>query len=520
MLRAAYVLFLSIALIGTGLAQVGGSGKANRSQPTLDRTNFGMNPGPDVVVGDLAGLAQFGSNGTQVGLAMATSTCNFGTEDVDYVAAPSNDHPIIPQNLYRMSSGNDNAERFEQIGQSSVMHTFFALAQNLCSLGCNGVSGSKLGSGCSDSNTASINSGPNLGSRAWINPFTGNFPAATVTNPNSHQGHVHDGVSHRILTEAADLTTAQNPGATYYAEAQYVTPQEYAWCQSHAGQCNMYNNVSYRRFNVAGTSTFTFAPVGATIESQPAVRAWTGATFVQFEPSPGTDGIGIVAYKVSNPSPGVWHYEYAVYNENLDRAIQSFSLPVGGSVVLTNVGFHAPPQHPGWAADGTAGDAGFSSAPWTPVQADGAMSWHSETLAQNPNANAIRWGTLYNFRFDSTQAPSATLATIGFFKSGSPITVAVQGPTVVTTNATISGRVLTAGGNPLRSATVVISDQSGGHLQYATSSSLGYYVFSNVQEGLTYTISISSKRYTFQPLTMVVNGDLANADLIALPDSP
>ena len=47
-----------------------------------------------------------------------------------------------------------------------------------------------------------------------------------------------------------------NPGATYYAEAQYVTPHEYAWCQSHPGQCNMYNNASYRRFNVTGTHEF------------------------------------------------------------------------------------------------------------------------------------------------------------------------------------------------------------------------------------------------------------------------
>ena len=57
--------------------------------------------------------------------------------------------------------------------------------------------------------------------------------------------------------ERDDLNTTLNPGATYYAEAQYVTPHEYAWCQSHPGECNMYNNVSYRRFNVSGTTSFT-----------------------------------------------------------------------------------------------------------------------------------------------------------------------------------------------------------------------------------------------------------------------
>jgi hypothetical protein len=54
-----------------------------------------------------------------------------------------------------MSGGASNDERFEQIGQSQVKHAFTALTQNLCSLGCNGVGGSRLGSGCSDPYSAS-----------------------------------------------------------------------------------------------------------------------------------------------------------------------------------------------------------------------------------------------------------------------------------------------------------------------------------------------------------------------------
>ena len=58
----------------------------------------------------------------------------------------------------------------------------------------------------------------------------------------------------------SDLIPAQNPGATYFAEAQYVSPHEYTWCQSHPGQCNMYNNASYRQFTVSGGPTnFKFA---------------------------------------------------------------------------------------------------------------------------------------------------------------------------------------------------------------------------------------------------------------------
>jgi hypothetical protein len=339
---------------------------------------------------------------------------------------------VIPQNLYRMSGGPLNNDRFEQIGQSNVKHAFTALTLNLCGFGCNGIGGSQLGSGCSDPYSAGLNSGPNLGSRAWINPFTGFYPRGdSGTSPNSHSGHVHsgNGPAHRILTEIDDLNTVLNPGATYFAEGQYVTPHEHAWCQAHPGECNMDNNVSYRRYTVSGTaSPFSFSPAGVTVRTAPAINAWNGATLRQIKPAPGTDGIAIVGYKVTNPSAGVWRYEYALYNQNLDRGIQSFTLPRRGGVILSNVGFHAPPQHPGWTFDGTVGNTGYSSAPWAETESGGLVTWSSETFAQNPNANAVRWGTLYNIRFDANRPPVATHATIGFFKTGAPINVVVEAP--------------------------------------------------------------------------------------------
>jgi hypothetical protein len=84
--------------------------------PPLQQPGVGTVPGPDVIVGDLNGLAQFGSAGTQVGLAVGTDSCNAGIENLNWFALPNNDHPVIPQNLYRMSGGTDNNERFEQIG--------------------------------------------------------------------------------------------------------------------------------------------------------------------------------------------------------------------------------------------------------------------------------------------------------------------------------------------------------------------------------------------------------------------
>ncbi|HEY4273802.1 MAG TPA: hypothetical protein VGM65_17525 [Candidatus Udaeobacter sp.] len=402
--------------------------------PALNQPDVGTVPGPDVIVGDLIGLDQLenGAVNGRVGLALGTDACNKGTVDVDWLALPNNDHPFIPQNLYRMSGGADNTEQFEQIGQSWGKHAFAAASSNTCGFGCNGVGGSHLGSGCSDAYGSGLNGGQDgIGSRAWVNPFTGSFPGSTA---NNHSGHHHDVTSHRILVDVNDLNTSLNVGATYFAEAEYIVPHEYTWCQTHPGECNMYNDASYRRYNVSGVNQpFSFSSAAATVREQAAIFAWTDATVIRAEPDPGNDGIWFMGFKVTNPTTGVWHYEYALYNQNLDRAIQSFTVPLGPGVNVSNIGFHAPIQQPGWANDGTQGDAGYSSTPWNVTQDASSITWNTETFAQNQNANAIRFGTLYNFRFDADQAPNPTDATVGFFKTGAPMPALIEAPGSVPT---------------------------------------------------------------------------------------
>src|SRR6476620_10419533 len=105
-LALALLLFLSSS---SGIAAPESLGTPN--VPTLV-------PGPDVIVGDLSSLQQFGNSGTQVGLAMGTDSCNNGEVELDFFAMPNTDHPVISQNLYRMSGGLIGDERFEQVGQS------------------------------------------------------------------------------------------------------------------------------------------------------------------------------------------------------------------------------------------------------------------------------------------------------------------------------------------------------------------------------------------------------------------
>jgi len=315
-----------------------------------------------------------------------------------------------------------------------------------------------------------------------------------------------------MLVDISDLNTSLNPGATYYAEAQYITPHEYVWCQSHPGECNMYNNVSSRRYSVTGTTQpFGFAAVGTTNRQKTAISNWTGSSQAPLEPAPGLDGIGTVAWKVTNPSPGIWHYEYALYNQNMDRAIQSLDLPMGVPVTLSNVGFHAPPQQPAFSNDGTVGSAGFSSTPWSSVRNAGDFLWSTETFAQNPNANAIRWGTLYNYRFDANYAPTMRRVTIGFFKTGAPITMLMQVPTAM---VSVSGRVMNSEGRGVAGAHVTITDGNGFTAQVMTDR-IGNYNFNSVPSGGMYTLSAIQRRFAFTPQTIAVNDTVVGANISA-----
>ena len=78
----------------------------------------------------------------------------------------------------------------------------------------------------------------------------------------------------------------------------------------------------------------------------------------------------------------------------------------------------------------------------------------------------------------------------------------------------ISGRVLTANGTGLRNAVVRLT--SSELSVTAPTSSLGYYSLSDIPNGKTYTITVASKRYRFEPRTLTVSADLTDIDLQGL----
>jgi hypothetical protein len=84
----------------------------------------------------------------------------------------------------------------------------------------------------------------------------------------------------------------------------------------------------------------------------------------------------------------------------------------------------------------------------------------------------------------------------------------------------ISGTITTAGGQPIRNATVRIS---GGNLPVpieATTGSFGSYGFTGLQAGVQYTVNVSAKRYRFTPNSQTVTpfGNVGNLNFAANPE--
>ncbi|MFT3746594.1 MAG: carboxypeptidase regulatory-like domain-containing protein [Pyrinomonadaceae bacterium] len=83
------------------------------------------------------------------------------------------------------------------------------------------------------------------------------------------------------------------------------------------------------------------------------------------------------------------------------------------------------------------------------------------------------------------------------------------------TPISISGKVTTPTGLPLRNTKVILTDPANVQTP-AFTSSFGIYSFTNVPSGANYTISVQSKRYRFSPKVMTPSGNLTNVDFVGL----
>jgi hypothetical protein len=89
--------------------------------------------------------------------------------------------------------------------------------------------------------------------------------------------------------------------------------------------------------------------------------------------------------------------------------------------------------------------------------------------------------------------------------------VAAAGPET----AIVGGQVLTSSGQGVRSAVVTITDSQGIRRSTLTSN-LGFYSFDEVVVGQQYVVSVSSRRYRFASLPILVNDNLTNLNFVGL----
>lgn len=391
--------------------------------------------GPDVTVSTIDNFTKYGTVGNITGFAMTTVSCNLGDRQAIWIDCTNpndrncNQHPVIAQTMYKLYTGANGATRFEQIGSGWLKHGFCgadASGPNCAGSGpgfpaacnndgtCDG-----LGVGCTDTYGAGLNADQqDLGPRSEINAYSGYYPYPYVRNWNLTGNAIYK----RLQVANADLVA--NPSLTtlpkYFAECQYIVTDEAAAVRM--------NNVTYRQLIVSGTTSnpnASFSTPG-TVPRQPALNAWaandTGVSIATIDLP--NDGRIMLGYKVTQLPNGNWNYEYALYNMNSHQSVRSFTVPAPDWHSFTNQGFHDVPYHSGEIFDGT---------DWAAVKTPAELTWSTQTNAQNLAANALRWGCVYNFRFETNSPPGPGQIKLGLFQGVTQVlaTPSAPNPTIV-----------------------------------------------------------------------------------------
>ncbi|MGE3165747.1 MAG: hypothetical protein AB7O52_12625 [Planctomycetota bacterium] len=375
-------------------------------------------PGPDVVVSSLNAFLKNGTVGDITAYSMATTACNIGGMEAAWDAA-SNTHPVIAQNLYRLEAG-----RFEHIGLAWLKHAFCATNEPGCGT-CQPTGCETMGVNCADTYGSTTNAAQgSLGPRSEVNPFTGLYPF-----PYGAAGMTGNAIYKRLQVHNSDLDPAAHPTALYFGEAIYITTDEQPWGTAD-------NNASYRRVTVGAFDNggYTLQFTGPMSQEAFAIMAWQDQdpdVELSFVNVPG-DGFMILGFKASQLGPGSWHYEYALYNYNSHRGARSFLVPTPASATITNIGFHDVDYHSGETLSGV---------DWSASVTPSGVLWETEFFTVDPNANALRWGSLYNFRFDCDLAPATAVGSVGIFRPGlaSVLTVPTVAPSVCMTPDFVRG---------------------------------------------------------------------------------
>ncbi|MBM3976282.1 MAG: hypothetical protein FJ299_04750 [Planctomycetes bacterium] len=380
--------------------------------------------GRDVQLFSLSALTAMGRTGTFPsglnGLAMSTTSCNTGVGNLPWNQAMAATHPMISFIVARREVGDT---RITQISDRSfIKHGFFATNSGGCGSCQSPGTGSQLGPGCSDT-YGTTNNGDNfwLGPADEFNPWLGTWnpvcshfdkgepPVAPaqqcdgLRSLTTSQATALGPVGHRINVTDAALNTA---AAGWVYQSQYNVIGE--------PEIERDNNTAWRPFTPtwsAGQNKWNFT-TGSGTNYNSILTAWPGAIVADVL-NGGDDGRVHVAYKVTGPVNGVYHYEYAIHNRDNHRGIDAFRLPVCANARILAVGFQD--------IDLNAGND------WTFANNGTELVWSTSN-------NPLNWNSFYNFWFDSDAAPQIAPALLDQDKAGTglaQLSVNVRAPLTV-----------------------------------------------------------------------------------------
>lgn len=360
-------------------------------------------PGYNGALYDVGSATYYGREGSaypngRIGMAFMNGLCNPGTMNLEWRAPMLPDHPKFGFMVTRLESG-----RMVQISDwSYCKHAFLSLNDpGTCGTCQNTASAQIMYVGCSDVYSAGNNaSRMYLGPPEEIDPWLGSWNPVNsyfdrgdpdVGYPGNQDGarspinisNTTQPVKNRVTIQEQDLVGAVNGDLFFQIHV------------IHEGEpaANRGDNIMSRPFNLnwSGSTWVAQTPSGSPATHGSILNRWPGAT-VTMGGNGNDDGRFVIAVKVTGPTNGRWHYEYAVHDIDNSRGGAALRIPVCPTGSVTNIGFRDIDTN-------TLND-------WTGSFANGEVAW----LA--PANNALNWNSIYNFYFDSDVAPASGTAVI------------------------------------------------------------------------------------------------------------
>lgn len=151
----------------------------------------------------------------------------------------------------------------------------------------------------------------------------------------------------------------------------------------------------------------------------------------------------------------------------------------------------------------------------TNAQTGGAFEITQSVIASGGGQNSAGG----NFSLDGTigqplaggNSSGGTFAVSGGFWAAP---LAPLAPTAA--SGSISGQIKNTAGKGIRNVRLTLTGMTTGEIFYVRSGVFGFYRFENVPVGQDYILTVSAKRFTFNPNTILINllGDLAETDFI------